>query len=66
MENIIALVQWEVKYNFALMQQFSAVVTTAGLMTNAVYPNLTMNEFEITGGKLSSTTPSAVWNTCRS
>jgi hypothetical protein len=43
-------VQWEVQYNFALMQQLSASVTASALMTNSVFPYLTQDYFEISGG----------------
>ena len=47
---IIASIQWEVQYNFALMQQLSASVTAAASMTGQSFPNLTQPYFEITGG----------------
>ena len=32
------------------MQQLSAAVTSAALMTGSVFPNVTLHEFEVTGG----------------
>jgi hypothetical protein len=43
-------VQWEVQYNFALMQQLSAAVTSAALMTDSVFPYVTLPQFEVTAG----------------
>ncbi len=50
MKDIQTLVAWEVKYNFALMQQLSATMTSEALMSNQVAPNATFTHFEITGG----------------
>ena len=47
---IIKLVQWEVQYNFALMQQLSATVTSAQLLMGNQFPNYTDANFEVTGG----------------
>jgi hypothetical protein len=48
--DITNLVQWEVQYNFALMQQLSAAVTSAAVMTGSVFPNVTLPHFEVTAG----------------
>lgn len=48
--DIVSLVHWENQYNFALMEQLAASVTSAALMTNATFPYLTQPHFEITGG----------------
>jgi hypothetical protein len=48
--DISVTVQWEVKYNMAIMEQLSASVTAAAVMTGAVMPNLTIPFFEIDGG----------------
>jgi hypothetical protein len=44
------LVHFGMQHNFALMQQLSAAVTSAALMTGSVFPNVTLPHFEITGG----------------
>jgi hypothetical protein len=38
------------QYNFALMQQLSASVTSAALMTGSIFPNVTLPHFEVAGG----------------
>jgi hypothetical protein len=48
--DITNLVQWEIKYNFALMRQLSAAVTSVALVTGSVFPNVTLPHFEVTGG----------------
>lgn len=50
MSDIKSLVQWEVQYNFALMQQLGASVTSSAIMMNATFPYLTQPHFEIIGG----------------
>jgi hypothetical protein len=47
---IQALVVWEVKYNFALVQQFCGTITSEAIMSNQVFPNVTLPHFEVTGG----------------
>jgi hypothetical protein len=47
---IVSQAQLEVQFNFALMQQTSASVTSSALMTGAIFPNLTQSYFEIAGG----------------
>ena len=47
---MIGIVQWETQYNFALLHQLSASVTSTAIMTGAVFPNLTQQFFEITDG----------------
>lgn len=41
---------WEVQYNFALLQQLSAGVTSEILASNQVAPNITLPRFEVMGG----------------
>lgn len=41
-KDIVTLVQWEVQYNFALMQQMSAALTSAAVAAGATFPNFTM------------------------
>jgi hypothetical protein len=41
---------WEVQYNFALLQQLSAGVTSEILAGNQVAPNITLPRFEVMGG----------------
>lgn len=48
--DIISLVQWENQYNFALMEQLAASVTSAAKMTNSSFPYITLPFYEITGG----------------
>jgi hypothetical protein len=43
-------VQWEVKYNKALLQQLSATSTSMALLTSQTYPYVTQAHFEVTGG----------------
>ena len=49
-KHLIELVQWEVIYNFALVQQLSAAVTIAMNVTNSTFPYVTVPAYEITGG----------------
>ncbi|KAG7352211.1 adenylate/guanylate cyclase [Nitzschia inconspicua] len=49
-QNIHTLVVWEVKYNFALVQQLCGTITSESLMSNQIFPNVTLPDFEITGG----------------
>ncbi|KAG7366318.1 adenylate/guanylate cyclase [Nitzschia inconspicua] len=49
-QNIHSLVVWEVKYNFALVQQLCGTITSESLMSNQIFPNVTLPDFEITGG----------------
>lgn len=42
--------QWEAQYNFALVTQLANTITSATLMTNVSYPNVTLDQFEIIGG----------------
>jgi class 3 adenylate cyclase len=49
-DDITSSVHWEVAYNFALMQQMSSTVTSAAFMTGSIFPNLTLPQFEISGG----------------
>lgn len=49
-KDIKALVRWEVRYNFALMEQLSASVTIAAHLKGSTFPNHTEPQFEITGG----------------
>jgi hypothetical protein len=44
------LIQWEVQYNFALVQQFSAAMTSTALLTGQVFPHVTHPHFEIGAG----------------
>lgn len=44
------LVVWEVEYNFALVEQLTASITSEAIMSNQTFPNVTMPHFEITGG----------------
>ena len=49
-EHITDLVQWEVVYNFALMQGLSNAVTTAANVTNATFPFVTVPAIELSAG----------------
>ncbi|KAG7352535.1 adenylate/guanylate cyclase [Nitzschia inconspicua] len=44
------LVVWEVQYNYALVQQLCGTITSKSLMSNQIFPNVTLPDFEITGG----------------
>jgi hypothetical protein len=46
----MSLVIWEIRSNFALMEQLSASITIASHLKGSVFPNHTDPEFEITGG----------------
>jgi hypothetical protein len=48
--SIFSQVQWNIKFNFALMQQMSASVTSSAITTGSVFPYLTQKNFEIAGG----------------
>jgi hypothetical protein len=48
--SIFSQVVFEIKFNFALMQQMSASVTTSALVTGSVFPNITQPYFEISAG----------------
>jgi hypothetical protein len=48
--NIFSQVQLDIQFNFALMQQLSASVTTSAIMAGSVSPNITQPHFEISGG----------------
>jgi class 3 adenylate cyclase len=48
--NIQDLVKWKVQQNFVYMEQFSAEMTTVGLLTGAKFPFLTLPQFEVLGG----------------
>jgi hypothetical protein len=48
--DIQPLVVWEVKYNFALVQQLCGTITSEAILSNQVFPNVTLPYFEITGG----------------
>jgi Adenylate and Guanylate cyclase catalytic domain len=45
-------VQWEVQYNFALVTQLANTITSATVMMNASFPNVTVRDFETIGGFL--------------
>ena len=47
---MIANVQWEKNYNFALVEQLGALVTSASLASNATFPNVTVPHFEMEAG----------------
>lgn len=49
-KHITDLVQWEVVYNFALMQGLSNTVTTAANVTNATFPFVTVPGIELSAG----------------
>jgi hypothetical protein len=49
-DSIISMVQWEIQYNFALMEQASTTMTSSSLMTNATYPYFTHPTYEIAAG----------------
>lgn len=49
-ESIQDDVQWEVKYNFALLQQLSSIITSEILVSNQTAPFITLPSFEVTGG----------------
>ena len=44
------MVRWEVRYNFALMEQLSASITIAAAYLNSTFPYHTEPQYEITGG----------------
>ena len=46
----MSLVQWEVRYNFALMEQLSSQVTIAAGLMNSSFPFHTEPQYEMTGG----------------
>jgi hypothetical protein len=48
--DIQTLVVWEIQYNFALVQQLCGTITSETLMSNQIFPNVTMPHFEVTGG----------------
>jgi len=48
--SITTLVNWEVNYNFALMQQMSTTVTSAAIMLNETFPFVTLPHYEIPAG----------------
>jgi class 3 adenylate cyclase len=48
--DIIQNVQWENNYNFALLEQLSAHVTSDAVAFNATFPNWTVPNFEIAAG----------------
>lgn len=50
MEAIQSDTVWEVQYNFALLQQLSASVTSEILASSQVAPNITLPRFEVMGG----------------
>ena len=47
---ITSTVQWEIQYNFALMQQVSAAMTSSALMMNSSFPYMTHPSFEVSAG----------------
>ncbi|CAB9526092.1 Receptor-type guanylate cyclase gcy [Seminavis robusta] len=47
---LVDQVQWQVQYNFALMQMLSAEMTTASMLVDAQFPNFTHPHFEVHGG----------------
>ncbi|KAL3920659.1 MAG: hypothetical protein SGILL_003151 [Bacillariaceae sp.] len=49
-KDIHALVQWEAKYNMALLQQLGGTTTSTALITNQEFPYVTQQHFEVTGG----------------
>lgn len=49
-KDIKALVRWEVRYNFALMEQLSSSVTISAGYLNSEFPYHTEPKYEITGG----------------
>lgn len=49
-KDIKSLIVWEVKYNMALLEQLSGTSTSTALMTDQTFPNVTQQNFEITGG----------------
>jgi hypothetical protein len=48
--DVIENVQWETDYNFRLLQELSASVTSTAIVTQAVFPNFTQPHFEIFAG----------------
>jgi hypothetical protein len=48
--DIQTLVVWEVQYNFALVKQLCGTITSEAIMSNQVFPNVTLPHFEVTGG----------------
>ena len=49
-KDVKTVVRWEVRYNFALMEQLSASITIAAAYLNSTFPYHTEPQYEITGG----------------
>ena len=49
-KDVKTLVRWEVRYNFALMEQLSSSVTISAGYLNSEFPYHTEPKYEITGG----------------
>ena len=49
-KDVKTLVRWEVRYNFALMEQLSSSVTISAGYLNSKFPYHTEPKYEITGG----------------
>jgi hypothetical protein len=43
-------VQWENNYNYALLEELSAQVTSSAIITTSTFPNVTVTHFEIEAG----------------
>jgi hypothetical protein len=49
-QDVIKLTSWETIYNFALVQELSATMTSTSLLTNQTFPYVTLPHFQVDAG----------------